>query len=96
MAGTGGISKSSVWRRIVRTSRDAPQALGGRRFDEVNILAVWIDGIVVDDHHILAAVGVAAGGRKHVHQAGLSENAWVISDLILDQVQHPNNRGRTP
>ena len=36
----------------------------GRRFDEVDILAVWIDGIVVDDHHILAAVGVDADGSQ--------------------------------
>ena len=32
----------------------------GRRFDELDILAVWIDGIIVDDHHILAAVGAVS------------------------------------
>ena len=48
MAGTVGIAKSSVSRRFIRASRDALEALMGRRFDELDILAVWIDGIVVD------------------------------------------------
>jgi hypothetical protein len=65
MAGTVGIAKSSVSRRFIRASRDALEALMGRRFDG-DILAVWIDGIIVDDHHILAAVGVDAEGRKHL------------------------------
>ena len=48
MAGTVGIAKSSVSRRFIRASRDALEALMGRRFDEVDILAVWIDGIIVE------------------------------------------------
>jgi putative transposase len=89
MAGTVGIAKSSVSRRFVRASRDALGALMGRRFDEVDILAIWIDGIVVDDHHILAAVGVDAEGEKHLLglRQGSSENAQVVKDLLASLVE---------
>jgi putative transposase len=89
MAGTVGIAKSSVSRRFSRASRDALQALMGRRFDEVDILAVWIDGIIVDEHHILAAVGVDAEGRKHLLglKQGSSENAQVAKDLLLSLIE---------
>ena len=84
MAGTVGIAKSSVSRRFIRAARDALAALMGRRFDELDVLAVWIDGIVVDDHHILAAVGVDAQGEKHLLglAQGSSENAQVAKDLL--------------
>ena len=89
MAGTVGIAKSSVSRRFIRASRDALEALMGRRFDEVDILAVWIDGIIVDDHHILAAVGVDAEGSKHLLglAQGSSENAQVAKDLLSSLVE---------
>lgn len=89
MAGTVGIAKSSVSRRFVRASRDALEVLMGRRFDEVDILAVWIDGIVVDDHHILAAVGVDSEGAKHLLglKQGSSENAQVAKDLLASLVE---------
>jgi len=84
MAGTVGIAKSSVSRRFIRASREALEALMGRRFDEVDILAIWVDGIIVDDHHILAAVGVDAEGEKHLLglAQGSSENAQVAKDLL--------------
>ena len=88
MAGTVGIAKSSVSRRFIRASRDALEALMGRRFDEVDILAVWIDGIVVGDQHILAAVGVDAQGSKHLLglAQGSSENAQVAKDLLASLI----------
>jgi transposase-like protein len=89
MAGTVGIAKSSVSRRFIRASRDALEALMGRRFDELDILAVWIDGIAVDNHHILAAVGVDAEGSKHLLglAQGSSENAQVAKDLLSSLVE---------
>jgi transposase-like protein len=89
MAGTVGIAKSSVSRRFIRASRDALEALMGRRFDELDILTVWIDGIAVDNHHILAAVGVDAEGSKHLLglAQGSSENAQVAKDLLSSLVE---------
>ena len=89
MAGSVGIAKSSVSRRFIRASREALEALMRRRFDAVDMLAVWIDGIVVDDHHILAAVGVDAAGDKHLLglAQGSSENARVAKDLLAALVE---------
>jgi putative transposase len=89
MAGTVGIAKSSVSRRFIRASKDALVALMSRRFDGLDILAVWIDGIMVDAHHILAAVGVDGDGKKHLLglRQGSSENARVAKDLLSSLVE---------
>jgi len=89
MAGTVGIGKSSVSRRFVHASRDALERLMQRRFDDVDILAVWIDGIVVDTHHVVAAIGVDAEGKKHLLglRSGASENARMAKDLLASLVE---------
>ncbi len=50
MAGTVGVSKTSVSRKFIEASRRELQALMQRRFDDVEILAIYLDGIVVADH----------------------------------------------
>jgi putative transposase len=89
MAGTVGIAKSSVSRRFIRASRQALETLMSRRFDEVDILAIWLDGIVVDGYHILAAVGVDSDGQKHLLglRQGSSENARVAKDLLASLIE---------
>lgn len=84
MAGTVGIAKSSVSRKFIAASRRALQELMSRRFDELAILAIYVDGIVVDGHHILAAIGVDSVGAKHLLglTIGSSENARVAKDLL--------------
>jgi hypothetical protein len=55
-----------------------------RSFDEHDIVAVYIDGIEVAGHHVVAAVGLDDSGEKH--RLGLvrgsSENAGVVKDLL--------------
>jgi hypothetical protein len=34
--------------------------------DGLAVLVIYIDGIVVDGHHILAAIGVDEAGDKHL------------------------------
>ena len=89
MAGTVGISKSSVSREFIKASAQSLQALMGRRFDDLDILVIYLDGIVVDGHHILAAVGVDDQGRKHLLglAQGSSENARVAKDLLIGLVE---------
>lgn len=79
MAGTVSISRSSVSRKFVQAATRSLQTLMSRRSDEIDILAMWIDGIVVDSHHILAVVGVDTQGNKHLLSLaqGSSENARV-------------------
>lgn len=90
MAGTVGIAKSSVSREFVAQSRRVLQALAARRWDGMDFLAVYLDGIVVSEHHILAAVGVDAGGDKHLLglASGSSENKRVAKDLLTHLVEH--------
>jgi putative transposase len=88
MAGTVGVAKSSVSRKFIEASRRELQALMQRRFDEVMLLAIYIDGIVVADHHIVTAIGVDADGTKHLLglTAGSSENARVVKDLLASLI----------
>lgn len=83
MAGTVGIAKSSVSRRFVEASAAQLKELMEKRFDNVDLLAIYLDGIVVDKHHILAAIGVDEAGSKHLLglARGASENAQVVKDL---------------
>lgn len=93
MAGTAGIAKSSVSREFVAQSRKVLEALAARRWDDRDFLAVYLDGIAVSDHHILAAVGVDAVGDKHLLglASGSSENKRVAKDLLTHLVEHGLN-----
>ena len=79
-----GISKSAVSRQFVKESTQALAKLMSRSFADMDIVAVYVDGIIVASHHIIAAVGVDAQGAKHVLglASGSSENAKVVKDLL--------------
>jgi transposase-like protein len=79
-----GISKSAVSRQFVKQSAKALAKLMDRDFSQVDLVAIYVDGIIVAKHHIIAAVGVDATGRKHVLGLvpGSSENAKVAKDLL--------------
>ena len=84
MANSVGISKSSISREFVKASEKALSELMERRLDEKDILAIYMDGIIVDQRHILAAIGVDSAGDKHLMglASGSSENAEVVKDLL--------------
>ena len=90
MAGTVGIRKSRVSRRFTEASRTALEKLGERRLEGLNLLAIDLDGIVVDHSQVLAALGVDGAGQKHLLQGligrGLDPAArylFVIEGLVL-------------
>jgi putative transposase len=56
-----GISRSAVSREFIAASADELQALCERRFDGLEILIVYIDGIRFAEHHVM----VALGGSTH-------------------------------
>jgi predicted transcriptional regulator len=64
-----GISKSAVSRQFVKQSAQALAKLMERDFAQVDLVAIYVDGIIVAKHHIIAAVGVDATGRKYVPAA---------------------------
>jgi len=84
MAASAGISKSSVSRVVKAASEARLRQLMERSFHEQDILAVYIDGIEVAGHHVVAAVGLDHSGEKHLLGLvrGSSENAGVVKDLL--------------
>ena len=88
MAETVGVSKSQISREFVVASTAELEHLCERRFDDVNILVIYLDGIQFGDCHVIAALGVDSAGHKHVLgiREGSSENARVATDLLNDLV----------
>jgi len=55
-----------VSRETTEASAAALKQLLERRFDEVELLIIYIDGMHFGEQCVLAAVGVDVQGRKHV------------------------------
>jgi transposase-like protein len=89
MAETVGVSKSQISREFIAASAEQFKALCERRFDDMDILVVYIDGIQFGDCHVIVALGVDSGGYKHVLglREGSSENSQVATDLLKDMVE---------
>jgi hypothetical protein len=96
MAQTVGVSKSSVSREFVDASEKALKELAERRFDEQDLLIVYLDGLVFGEQHVIAAIGVDSEGYKHVLglRDGASENATVCQALLADLVERGVKPGR--
>jgi putative transposase len=84
MAETVGVSRSAVSRQAIEASIEQLKQLQERRWDQVEILVIYIDGQRFADHHILSAVGVDLEGRKHVLgiASGATENATAVKHLL--------------
>jgi hypothetical protein len=50
MAETVGVSRSAVSRRVVEASEAEVEALLNRRFDELKLLVIYIDGLIFGDY----------------------------------------------
>ena len=83
-----GVSKSEVSRETIEAGTRVLKELAERALGELDVLVVYLDGIVFGDYHVLAAVGVDADGRKHVLGlcGGASENTEVTAGLLEDLV----------
>jgi putative transposase len=84
MAATVGVSRSAVSRQAAEASAEQLKQLQERRWDEVEILVIYIDGQRFGQHHILSAVGVDSSGRKHILgiDCGATENAATVKRLL--------------
>ena len=88
MADTVGVSKSAVSRETIHASTKVLTELMERRFDDVNLLVIYLDGMQMGRHHVLAGVGVDEEGKKHVLGVwhGASENGELAKALLRDLV----------
>jgi len=88
MADTVGVSSSQISREFIAASEQQFRQLCERRFDDIDIVAIYIDGLQYGDCHVIVALGVDSGGFKHVLglREGSSENSRVATDLLNDLV----------
>jgi putative transposase len=84
MAETVGVSRSAISRKAIDASVEQLQQLQERRWEDVEILVMYIDGQRFADHHILSAVGVDREGKKHILgiEPGATENAASVKRLL--------------
>lgn len=84
MAATVGVSKSAVSRQAIEASAEQLKQLQERRWEETEILVIYIDGQRFGDHLIISAVGVDIHGAKHVLglAAGATENVAAVKGLL--------------
>lgn len=96
MAESVGMSKSAVSREFQEVSEEALKELCERRFEEKDILVIYLDGLIFGGHHVLVALGVDVQGNKHVLglTEGGSENAVVAKGLLEDLVARGVKPGR--
>lgn len=89
MAETVGVSKSSVSRQFIEQSAKELERLRERRFDDIELLIIYLDGLVFSEHHVICAVGVDVDGKKHVlgMVEGASENGASATSLLEDLVE---------
>ena len=53
-------------REAIEASERVLKELMERRLDAWDLLVIYLDGIQMGSHHVLAAVGVDSGGKKQV------------------------------
>jgi transposase-like protein len=97
MADTAGVSKSSVSRAAMQASEAQLEKLQNRRFDDVDLLIIYVDGMHFGEQCVIGAVGVDEHGNKHVLgiKEGATENAAAAKDLLQELVERgvkPNRR----
>jgi transposase-like protein len=77
-------SKSAVSRRFVAATETALAELMSRRLDDLDLVALMIDGVHFGEHTCVVALGIGIDGAKHplAVEEGSTENATLVTDLI--------------
>ncbi len=95
---TRGVSKSAVSRRFVALTAEKLAEWLARPIADLDIWAVFIDGIHFGEHVVLCALGVDASGGKHVLGLweGATENEVACKAMMENLVERglQSNRSR--
>ena len=83
-----GIEKSSVSREFVQASAAQLKELCERRLEDLDLVALLIDGIEIGKQVLVIALGIESSGKKHVLGLwqGATENTTVVKSLLEDLV----------
>ena len=78
-----GTSKSAVSRRFVAAAETALAELMARRLDDLDLVALMIDGVHFGEHTCVVALGIGIDGTKHplAVEEGSTENATLVTEL---------------
>jgi putative transposase len=77
-------SKSAVSRRFVAATETALAELMARRLDDLDLVALMIDGVHFGEHTCVVALGIGIDGTKHplAAEEGSTENATLATELV--------------
>ena len=83
---TCGSSKSAVSRSVVRRTRQRLREQLTRRLEGLEVVALFLDGVVVAQQTVIVVLGVTRDGTKVPLglRLGSTENAVVCTDLLQD------------
>ncbi len=88
-AGDGGDGwRLGVECEPIEASEEELKRLCERRLEELDLLIIYLDGVIFGDHHVLVVVGVDAEGHKHVLGVaeGARENQSVAKELLEERI----------
>jgi transposase-like protein len=92
-----GTSKSAVSRRFVAATGKKLEAWMNRDLSEFKLATIMIDGLHVDDHVVLVALGFDEAGAKHllgIHE-GATENRESCTALMTNLVERGIDSSRS-
>jgi len=77
-------SKSAVSRRFVAATETALAELMSSRLDDLDLVALMIDGVHFGEHTCVVALGIGIDGTKHplAVEEGSAENATLATELV--------------
>ncbi len=81
-----GTSRSAVSRTLIRRTREQLAAQLSRRLDDLDVVALFGDGVVVAGQTVIVLLGITRDGRKEPLgvSVGSTENATVCTQLLQD------------
>lgn len=81
-----GVKKSSVSRHWKSASSEELKKLMERPLEELDLFAIMIDGIHLDEYTLVVALGFSADGTKHMLGLwqGATENSTLCKSLLTD------------
>jgi putative transposase len=82
-------SKSAISQRFIEGTERKLAELFGRDLSQLNLVAMFIDGVELAEHCIVVALGVDADGRKHPLGLweGTTENKTVCNALLGNLIE---------
>ncbi len=82
-------SKSAISRRFVQGTEQKLAELFGRDLSQLDLLAIFIDGVLIAEHCVVVALGVDAEGRKQPLGLweGSTENKTVCNALLGNLIE---------